>query len=80
MIWQVSAEIEHRSVGQKAGKQHPYRFHPGKIAGKGEERGEGSQQSPVYGFQCVPIQKPKRQHNDSQAKNIGHQPQHHGNG
>ena len=34
---------QHRSVGRKAGKQHPDRFHPGKIAGKGEESGEGSQ-------------------------------------
>ena len=61
---------QHRSVGQKAGKQHPYRFHAGKIAGKGEKSGEGSQQSPVYGLQCVPIQKPEYQNNDSQAKNI----------
>ena len=60
---------QHRSVGQKAGEQHPDRFHPGKIAGKGEESGEGSQQSPVYGLQCVPIQKPEYQNNDSQATN-----------
>ena len=61
---------QHRSVGQKAGEQHPDRFHPGKIAGKGEESGEGSQQSPIYGLQCVPIQKPERQNNDNLAKNI----------
>ena len=60
---------QHRSVGQKAGEQHPDRFHPGKIAGKGEESGEGSQQSPVYSLQCVPIQKPEYQNNDSQATN-----------
>ena len=71
---------QHCSVGQKAGEQHPDRFHPCKIAGKGEESGEGSQQSLVYGLQCVPIQKPEYQNNDSQAKNIGCQPQHHGNG
>ena len=68
------------SVGQKAGEQYPNSFHPGKIAGKGEESGEGSQQSPVYGLQCVPIQKSEYQNNDNQAKNIGCQPQHHGNG
>ena len=71
---------QHGPVGQKAGKQHPYRFQPGKIAGKGEERGEGGQQSPVHGFQCVPVQKPERQNNDRQTKDIGHQPQHHRNG
>ena len=67
-------------VGQKAGEQHPNRFHPCKISGKGEKSGEGSQQSPVYGLQCVPIQKSEYQNNDNQAKNIGCQPQHHGNG
>ena len=71
---------QHRSVGQKAGKQHPYRFHPGKIAGKGEKSGEGSQQSPIYSFQRMPIQQPERQNNDRQTKNVGYQPQHHGNG
>ena len=71
---------QHGPVGQKAGEQHPDRLHPGKIAGKGEKSSEGGQQSPVYGFQCVPIQKPERQDNDRQAKDIGHQPQHHGDG
>ena len=68
------------SMGQKASEQYVDSFHSSKVAGKGEKSGEGSQQSPVHGFQCVSIQKSERQHNDSQAKNIGHQPQHHGNG
>ena len=37
-------------VGQKAGKQCLDSFHSSKVAGKGEERGEGGQQSPVHGF------------------------------
>jgi|GEM_PF-6440637 len=71
---------QHSSVGQKAGKQHPYRFHPGKIAGKGEKSGESGQQSPIYSFQRMPVQQPERQNNDRQTKDIGYQPQHHGNG
>ena len=61
---------QHSSVGQKAGKQHPYRFHPGKIAGKGEKSGESGQQSPIYSFQRMPVQQPERQNNDRQTKDI----------
>ena len=41
---------QHGPMGQKAGEQYPDRFHPGKVAGKGEKSGEGGQQSPVHGF------------------------------
>ena len=60
---------QHGPMGQKASEQYVDSFHSSKVAGKGEESGEGSQQSPVYGLQCVPIQKPERQNNDSQATN-----------
>ena len=71
---------QHGPVGQKASEQYVDSFHSSKVAGKGEKSGESSQQSPVHGFQCVSIQKPERQNNDSQTKNVGYQSQHHGNG
>lgn len=71
---------QNSSVGQKAGEQYPNSFHSSKVAGKGEKSGESGQQSPVYCFQRMPIQQPERQDDDSQTKNIGYQPQYHGNG
>ena len=71
---------QHRSVGQKAGKQYADSFHSSKVAGKGEKSGESGQQSPIYSFQRMPVQKPERQNNDRQTKDIWYQPQHHGNG
>ena len=68
------------SVGQKAGEQYPNSFHPGKVAGKGEKSSESGQQSPIYSFQRMSVQQPERQNDDSQAKNVGYQSQHHGNG
>ena len=68
------------SVRQKAGEQYPNSFHPGKVAGKSEKSGESGQQSPIYSFQRMSVQQPERQNDDSQAKNVGYQSQHHGNG
>ena len=41
---------QHGPVGQKAGEQYVDSFHSSKVAGKGEERGEGGQQPPVHGY------------------------------
>ena len=41
---------QHGPVGQKASEQYVDSFHSSKVAGKGEERGEGGQQSSVHGF------------------------------
>ena len=71
---------QHGPVGQKAGEQYPNSFHPGKVAGKGEKSSESGQQSPIYSFQRISVQQPERQNDDSQAKNVGYQSQHHGNG
>ena len=68
------------SMGQKASEQYVDSFHSSKVAGKGEKSGESGQQSPIYSFQRMPVQKPERQNNDRQTKDIGYQPQHHGNG
>ena len=45
-----------------------------------EESGKGGQKPPVHGLQRMPVQKPERQNDDRQTKDIGYQPQHHGNG
>ena len=71
---------QHGPVGQKASEQYVDSFHSSKVAGKGEKSGESGQQSPIYSFQRMPVQKPERQNNDRQTKNVGYQPQHHGNG
>ena len=70
MIWRVSAETAW-SRGLKGGRTVPDRFQPGKIAGKGEERGEGSQQSPVHGFQCVSIQNQSASNKPSNQEHRG---------
>ena len=68
------------SMGQKASEQYVDSFHSSKVAGKGEKSGESGQQSPIYSFQRMSVQQPERQNDDSQAKNVGYQSQHHGNG
>ena len=80
MIWQVSAEISIVPWDKRRANSTRTGSIRARLPEKVKKAAKVASSPPVHGFQCVSIQKPERQHNDSQAKNIGHQPQHHGNG
>ena len=79
MIWQVSAETSMVPWDKRRANSMWTASIRARLPEKVKKAAKVAN-NPQSTFQRMPVQKPERQNNDRQTKDIWYQPQHHGNG